>query len=301
MQVANYPSLLRDPGPNNLRKKAHIDSGTLTLLASEDWLPGSSWQAGDGGLQLLSPQQEWLEVQVPPGVSRGPRALLCVGACACLLVVASGSSLFSLQHQQQHGGSGGRQWQQHRPAVQHPRSDLHWKQSCCVAVYTIRWSSESTHMYICCSITSCTPMLLFTSWLLLLLHCCSAGALLVNLGSLMSRWTNTLWKSTLHRVTNPPAHKQANSRRLSMAFFHKPAYDALLEVLPTCYSSASDQRPTKNSAGQVLPESPQHPAAVVGDLTRQGILHKYKHLPPEEASRMYHAHLASLRKANSVH
>jgi len=64
-QVANYPSQLQDPGHSNPRKKAHVDSGTLTLLASEDWLPGSSWQAGDGGLQLLTPQQEWLEVQVP--------------------------------------------------------------------------------------------------------------------------------------------------------------------------------------------------------------------------------------------
>lgn len=50
-----------------MRKKAHVDSGTLTLLASEDWLPGSRWQAGEGGLQLLSTQQEWLELQVPTG------------------------------------------------------------------------------------------------------------------------------------------------------------------------------------------------------------------------------------------
>lgn len=67
LQVANYPSQLVDPGPLHLRKKAHADSGTLTLLASEDWLPGSSWQAGEGGLQLLSTQQEWLEVAVPQG------------------------------------------------------------------------------------------------------------------------------------------------------------------------------------------------------------------------------------------
>lgn len=68
LQVANYPSQLVSPSPSNLRKKAHIDSGTLTLLASEDWLPGSNWQAGEGGLQLLSTQQEWLEVEVPQGV-----------------------------------------------------------------------------------------------------------------------------------------------------------------------------------------------------------------------------------------
>lgn len=117
------------------------------------------------------------------------------------------------------------------------------------------------------------------------------GALLVNLGSLMTRWTNTLWKSTLHRVTNPPISKQANSRRLSVAFFHKPAYDAMLEVLPTCYSSSS------GSSKRVVPAEPLYPAAVVGDLTRQGILHKYRHLPPDEASRLYHAHLADLHNA----
>jgi isopenicillin N synthase-like dioxygenase len=68
--VANYPSQLPPlPGPTQLRKKAHVDSGTLTLLASDDWQPGSTWQPGQGGLQLLSPQGEWLEVAVPPGES----------------------------------------------------------------------------------------------------------------------------------------------------------------------------------------------------------------------------------------
>ena len=44
-----------------------MDSGTLTLLASDDWLEGSEWQPGDGGLQLLNGNDEWVEVQVPPG------------------------------------------------------------------------------------------------------------------------------------------------------------------------------------------------------------------------------------------
>lgn len=60
--------------------------------------------------------------------------------------------------------------------------------------------------------------------------CDPSGALLLNLGSLMSRWSNGLWKSTLHRVTNPVPSRAANSRRLSMAFFHKPNYDAVIEV-----------------------------------------------------------------------
>jgi len=67
MQVANYPSQLHAPSSADLRKKAHVDSGTLTLLASQDWLTGSNWSVGDGGLQLLSAQGDWREVQVPQG------------------------------------------------------------------------------------------------------------------------------------------------------------------------------------------------------------------------------------------
>lgn len=137
-----------------------------------------------------------------------------------------------------------------------------------------------------------------------LLSCCPPGAMLVNLGSLMTRWTNTLWKSTLHRVTNLAAHKQHSSRRLSMAFFHKPAYDALIQVLPTCYSSSSSDVSTSSSASSSrergLPREPLYTPAVVGDLTRQGILHKLRHLPPEEASKAYHALLAGQRCAEQA-
>lgn len=46
LQVSNYSSLVQWPqGPNAcMRKKAHVDSGTLTILASDDWLSGH-WQA----------------------------------------------------------------------------------------------------------------------------------------------------------------------------------------------------------------------------------------------------------------
>ena len=56
----------------------------------------------------------------------------------------------------------------------------------------------------------------------------------VNLGDLMAEWTNDRWVSTLHRVINPPRDKALGSRRLSMAFFHQPNYDAVIECLPTC-------------------------------------------------------------------
>lgn len=135
----------------------------------------------------------------------------------------------------------------------------------------------------------------------------AAGALLLNLGNLMTRWTNGLWKSTLHRVTNPAPHKAHNSRRLSMAFFHKPNYDAVIEVLPSCYQSGLLQQQGADSEGsaaswqqqqqlqQLLPAEPLYPSVTVGDITRQGILYKYRHLPSEEASRKYHEELLTVR------
>jgi len=60
------------------------------------------------------------------------------------------------------------------------------------------------------------------------------GTFIVNLGDLMAEWTNDRWVSTLHRVINPPRDKAIGSRRLSMAFFHQPNYDAVIECLPTC-------------------------------------------------------------------
>lgn len=53
----------------------------------------------------------------------------------------------------------------------------------------------------------------------------------VNIGDLLMRWTNDRWVSNPHRVINPPAAVAGRSRRLSMAFFHHPNYDALIECI----------------------------------------------------------------------
>jgi isopenicillin N synthase-like dioxygenase len=37
LQVANYSSLIVPPPEGCFRKKAHVDSGTLTVLVSDDW------------------------------------------------------------------------------------------------------------------------------------------------------------------------------------------------------------------------------------------------------------------------
>jgi isopenicillin N synthase-like dioxygenase len=54
----------------------------------------------------------------------------------------------------------------------------------------------------------------------------------VNVGDLMAQWSNDVYVSTLHRVVNPPV--STGGRRLSIAFFHQPNYDALIECIPGC-------------------------------------------------------------------
>jgi isopenicillin N synthase-like dioxygenase len=63
------------------------------------------------------------------------------------------------------------------------------------------------------------------------------GTFVINIGDLMARWTNDVYVSTLHRVTN-----RGRDPRLSLAFFTTPNSRATIEVLPTC---ASDERPMR--------------------------------------------------------
>jgi isopenicillin N synthase-like dioxygenase len=55
------------------------------------------------------------------------------------------------------------------------------------------------------------------------------GALLVNTGNLIVRWTNDEYLSTKHRVINTNTVD-----RYSIPVFFGPSGDALIEVLPTC-------------------------------------------------------------------
>ena len=66
-----------------------------------------------------------------------------------------------------------------------------------------------------------------------------AGSFVVNIGDQMMRWTNDRWRSTRHRVVNPP---RAAGRRLSLCHFVEPRHDAVIECLPTCQSA---ERPAK--------------------------------------------------------
>ncbi|ANN75949.1 isopenicillin N synthase family dioxygenase [Bordetella flabilis] len=75
---------------------------------------------------------------------------------------------------------------------------------------------------------------------------------IINIGDLMARWTNDRWVSTLHRVVNPPPSAQAESRRLSIVFFHNPNYDARIECLPTCRRPGEPAKYPPTTSGEHL-------------------------------------------------
>ena len=64
----------------------------------------------------------------------------------------------------------------------------------------------------------------------------------VNIGDLMMRWTNDRWTSTPHRVAVPPAAVRARSRRLSIAYFVRPNYDAEIACIPSCHDPRQPAR-----------------------------------------------------------
>ncbi|TGD85441.1 isopenicillin N synthase family oxygenase [Mycolicibacterium sp. CH28] len=64
------------------------------------------------------------------------------------------------------------------------------------------------------------------------------GALLVNLGDALARWTNDEWVSTMHRVAAPVVDGVLVPRR-SAAFFHDGNVGAVIAPLPTCVDAAS--------------------------------------------------------------
>jgi len=60
------------------------------------------------------------------------------------------------------------------------------------------------------------------------------GALLINLGDLLARWTNDRWRSTMHRVSPPRNASGQLIRRRSAAFFHDGNADATISTLAPC-------------------------------------------------------------------
>jgi isopenicillin N synthase-like dioxygenase len=76
------------------------------------------------------------------------------------------------------------------------------------------------------------------------------GALIVNAGDMMPRWTNDRWRSTPHRVIN----RLSGRDRWSIAFFFDLDADASIEPLDVCVSADNPPRYAPITAGQHLVE-----------------------------------------------
>ncbi|KAI5328273.1 hypothetical protein L3X38_027670 [Prunus dulcis] len=74
------------------------------------------------------------------------------------------------------------------------------------------------------------------------------GAFIVNIGDMLERWTNCLFRSTLHRVM------PAGQERYSVAFFLDPNEDFVVECLKSCCSEASPPRFPPIRSGDYLKE-----------------------------------------------
>jgi isopenicillin N synthase-like dioxygenase len=57
--------------------------------------------------------------------------------------------------------------------------------------------------------------------------------ILVNIGDLLSHWTNNLFKSTVHRVVFPAGGEEAAEDRYSIAYFGHPIGETVLEPVPS--------------------------------------------------------------------
>jgi isopenicillin N synthase-like dioxygenase len=76
------------------------------------------------------------------------------------------------------------------------------------------------------------------------------GALVINLGDLIRRWSNDLYHSTLHRVLN----KASGRDRYSVATFCSPDYAYRVECLPTCRPASGEPRYAPCTVGEHLAE-----------------------------------------------
>ena len=79
------------------------------------------------------------------------------------------------------------------------------------------------------------------------------GALLVNLGDGLARWTNDRWISTMHRVAAPRLNGVLVPRR-SAAYFHDGDVDAVIAPLPSCVDGEHPARYEPVTVGQHLAE-----------------------------------------------
>ena len=78
------------------------------------------------------------------------------------------------------------------------------------------------------------------------------GAFVINIGDMLSMWTNNHWISTYHRVAGFDADGMATKSRLSIPLFYNPNGNVRVECLPTCLQPGEAPLHAPVSAGEYL-------------------------------------------------
>lgn len=88
------------------------------------------------------------------------------------------------------------------------------------------------------------------------------GALVVNIGDLMQRWTNDAYRSTVHRVIPP-----IDGERYSVPLFVTPSWSTEVECLPSCCSTGNPPRYSPVLAGEYLMSRFQDTYSYLGEAS----------------------------------
>lgn len=80
------------------------------------------------------------------------------------------------------------------------------------------------------------------------------GAIVVNAGDLLARWSNDVVKSTVHRVVEPPTKgsEEVHPARYSIAYFCNPNFDKFIEAIPGTLKEGEKSKYEGVNSGEYL-------------------------------------------------